>query len=148
MMTEVEVAIVFREVTDHLPFFPDNELQNRAYCEDQWFYVELHARGFCRPVAFATIGMHDGGGAMLFGLIVQDPFRRQGLGRAVIEAAGARWPCLSWSDAIESRSVRLQIHFDQTFGRFLSELASPICYKNTPRKMTCRRSSAGGDQET
>jgi GNAT superfamily N-acetyltransferase len=100
-------VIYMREVTGTLPLFlinQNSERHNEAYREGRWFYVEGHVGNFglYGPGAMGVIHIH-GSSQELINDVVHDSLRRKGLARALIEAAGERWPQLSWMHTSESR---------------------------------------------
>jgi hypothetical protein len=99
----LEYSIFIREVTGNLPEFPSCEKQ--PYSEGRWFYVELHCRNY-RPPGPGAIGIVNDDGrlgsvAWMHSLFVTEWIRRAGAGTAVIEAAGERWPNLTWTSTSE-----------------------------------------------
>jgi len=107
--------VIIREVTSQLPSMPDRPVAERdgetitephPYTRGRWFYVELHLAnfGWFGPVGLATIDISGSGGvADVASMFVLDGLRREGYGRELIEAAGERWPFLTWTDCDSSR---------------------------------------------
>ena len=102
-------AIMIREVTGQLPHLPDQAITDKVnephpYQRGRWFYVELHLGnyGLYGPAALGVVSVNDGDEdydrAELVSMFVEDCVRGGGYGTQIIEAAGARWPNLIWTD--------------------------------------------------
>lgn len=100
-------AIMIREVTGQLPHLPDQAITDKVnephpYQRSQWFYVELHLGNFglFGPAALGVVTVNDKDydRAELSNLCVEDCVRREGYGTQIVEAAGARWPNLIWTE--------------------------------------------------
>lgn len=104
-------ALMIREVTGQLPQLPDewfteNAKIPHAYATGRWFYIELHIGNFglFGPAALGIVNVTDDGErAEMVSMHVEDCVRREGYGRQIIEAAGERWPMLTWTDTGSSR---------------------------------------------